>query len=458
MLICTVNTGTSFFSATVIFSILGFMAKEKGVEISDVVKSGPGLAFLVYPEVVGKLYPSFLWALLFFFMLFILGIDSQFCCAESLITGLVDNWASVLRPNRQKFVTGLLIFMFFLGMPMITQGGVFIFQLMDFYAASGMSLLWYTFFQTIAISWVFGARKMYNCIELMIGHKIHWYWLLCWVGIAPAFMIFVFLFYFIKYTPIMYGKDYSYPAWGEMLGFMIILSSMIWVPGYFVYYLLTTPGTLKERLILGITPVIQPRADAVIAMEKLKMLEAQKVAENDLEMRLVEDLGIVPSKKRVERKEKARQRKVNFGRNSEQSADGKVNTLEKKKKGLNFFKKGKKDSQSGDELSDHEQSNEEAVLSYEPVIQQELKYTRPVIILGPIKDRVNNDLIYDFPDKFGCCVPHTTREKKDDEIDGRDYYFVNSREQMERDIQNHLFIEAGQFHGNLYGTSVQSVR
>ena len=69
-----------------------------------------------------------------------------------------------------------------------------------------------------------------------------------------------------------------------------------------------------------------------------------------------EDLGIIPSKKRVERKEKSRQRKVAFGRNSEQSADGKISTLEKKKKGLNknFFKKNKKDSQSGDELSDHE--------------------------------------------------------------------------------------------------------
>lgn len=172
-----------------------------------------------------------------------------------------------------------------------------------------------------------------------------------------------------------------------------------------------------------------------------------------------EDLGIVPSKKRVERKEKARQRRVNFGRNSEQTADGKVNTLDKKKKSLNFFKKGnKKDSTSGDETSDHEQSIEETVVSYESVIQQELKYTRPVIVLGPIKDRINNDLIYDYPDKFGCCVPHTTREKKDGEIHGRDYYFVDSREQMEKDIQNHLFIEAGQFHGNLYGTSVQSVR
>lgn len=43
-------------------------------------------------------------------------------------------------------------------------------------------------------------------------------------------------------------------------------------------------------------------------------------------------------------------------------------------------------------------------------------------------------------------------------MDGRDYHFVASREQMERDIQNHLFIEAGQYNDNLYGTSVASVR
>jgi hypothetical protein len=55
-------------------------------------------------------------------------------------------------------------------------------------------------------------------------------------------------------------------------------------------------------------------------------------------------------------------------------------------------------------------------------------------------------------------IPDTTRPKREYEVDGRDYHFVASREQMERDIQNHLFIEAGQYNDNLYGTSVASVR
>jgi len=57
----------------------------------------------------------------------------------------------------------------------------------------------------------------------------------------------------------------------------------------------------------------------------------------------------------------------------------------------------------------------------------------------------------------GCCTVDTTRPSRDYEVDGRDYHFVASREQMEHDIQNHLFIEAGQYNGNLYGTSVTSV-
>ncbi|XP_016394031.1 discs large homolog 1-like protein isoform X3 [Sinocyclocheilus rhinocerous] len=149
----------------------------------------------------------------------------------------------------------------------------------------------------------------------------------------------------------------------------------------------------------------------------------------------VEEMGVIPSKRRVEKKERARLKTVKFNSKSREKGDNPDDMLSK--------------GQSG---------QEEYVLSYEPVCQQEVNYSRPVIILGPMKDRVNDDLISEFPDKFGSCVPHTTRPKRDYEVDGRDYHFVVSREQMERDIQEHKFIEAGQYNSHLYGTSVQSVR
>lgn len=45
------------------------------------------------------------------------------------------------------------------------------------------------------------------------------------------------------------------------------------------------------------------------------------------------------------------------------------------------------------------------ILSYEGVQQIEISYTRPVVLLGPLKDRINDDLISEFPDQFGSCVP-----------------------------------------------------
>ncbi|XP_077052955.1 discs large homolog 1-like protein isoform X21 [Siphateles boraxobius] len=185
----------------------------------------------------------------------------------------------------------------------------------------------------------------------------------------------------------------------------------------------------------------------------------------------VEEMGVIPSKRRVEKKERARLKTVKFNSKSREKGQS---LNDKRKKNLfsrkfTFYKNKEASEPETSDVDQHVTSNasdsessyrgqEEYVLSYEPVCQQEVNYARPVIILGPMKDRVNDDLISEFPDKFGSCVPHTTRPKRDYEVDGRDYHFVVSREQMERDIQEHKFIEAGQYNSHLYGTSVQSVK
>ncbi|XP_028749907.1 disks large homolog 1 isoform X22 [Peromyscus leucopus] len=170
-----------------------------------------------------------------------------------------------------------------------------------------------------------------------------------------------------------------------------------------------------------------------------------------------DEVGVIPSKRRVEKKERARLKTVKF--NSKARGDKGEIPDDMGSKGLKHVTSNASDSESSyHEYGCSKGGQEEYVLSYEPVNQQEVNYTRPVIILGPMKDRVNDDLISEFPDKFGSCVPHTTRPKRDYEVDGRDYHFVTSREQMEKDIQEHKFIEAGQYNNHLYGTSVQSVR
>ncbi|KAF7228487.1 disks large homolog 3 isoform X3 [Nothobranchius furzeri] len=187
-----------------------------------------------------------------------------------------------------------------------------------------------------------------------------------------------------------------------------------------------------------------------------------------------EQIGVIPSKKRVEKKERARLKTVKFhGRTGMIESNRTVRVKRKKSFNLSrkfpFYKSKENIVQELVEseqcltsnTSDSESSSkgqEDTILSYEPVIRQEIHYTRPVIILGPMKDRVNDDLISEFPHKFGSCVPHTTRPRRENEIDGQDYHFVGSREQMEKDIQDNKFIEAGQFNENLYGTSILSVR
>ena len=203
-------------------------------------------------------------------------------------------------------------------------------------------------------------------------------------------------------------------------------------------------------------------------------------------------LAIIPSKRRVEKKERQRLKKVNFSGNgggnrtdvnhhhsNGSSSSSSSSAADKKKKTLAFsrkfpFMKSKEQIMSEDEAAggssrldvgggsgnDHSTSTpaEDTVISYETVVQEDVDYARPIVVLGVMKDRINDDLIAENPDAFGSCVPHTTRARRDYEIDGRDYHFVESRRQMESDIANHLFIEAGQYNDNLYGTSIVSVR
>uniref|UniRef100_A0AAY4CKE3 Transporter n=1 Tax=Denticeps clupeoides TaxID=299321 RepID=A0AAY4CKE3_9TELE len=253
-----INSGTSFFAGFVVFSVLGFMAAEQGVDISRVAESGPGLAFIAYPKAVTLMPLAPLWAVLFFFMLLVLGLDSQFVGVEGFITGLMDMLPpkSLIGSLRREVIVAICCgICFILDLSMVTEGGMYVFQLFDYYSASGMTLLWQAFWECVVIAWVYGADRFMDDVARMIGYRPLPYMKWCWLYITPLVCIGVFLFHVVNYERLVYNGVYVYPWWGELLGWALALSSMLCIPFTVLYRLLHCKGSLPERWQHLTTPV-----------------------------------------------------------------------------------------------------------------------------------------------------------------------------------------------------------
>ncbi|XP_033825015.1 sodium- and chloride-dependent creatine transporter 1 [Periophthalmus magnuspinnatus] len=257
-MLALINSGTSFFAGFVVFSVLGFMAAEQGVDISKVAESGPGLAFIAYPKAVTLMPLAPLWAALFFFMLLILGLDSQFVGVEGLITGIMDMLPpkSALGSLQREVVAAICcLICFLIDMSMVTEGGMYVFQLFDYYSASGITLLWQAFWECVVIAWVYGADRFMDDVARMIGYQPLPYMKWCWSYITPLVCVGVFFFHVVNYKPLTYNTVYTYPLWGELLGWTLALSSMLCIPLTVLYKILRCKGSLRERWQHLTTPV-----------------------------------------------------------------------------------------------------------------------------------------------------------------------------------------------------------
>ncbi|TRY60883.1 hypothetical protein DNTS_035149 [Danionella cerebrum] len=253
-----INSGTSFFAGFVVFSVLGFMAAEQGVDISNVAESGPGLAFIAYPKAVSLMPFAPLWAVLFFLMLLVLGLDSQFVGVEGFITGVMDMLPpkSFIGSLRREVVVAICcVICFTIDLSMVTEGGMYVFQLFDYYSASGITLLWQAFWECVVVAWVYGADRFMDDVARMIGYRPLPYMKWCWSYITPVVCMGVFFFHVANYKRLVYNAVYVYPWWGEMLGWFLALSSMLCIPLTLLYKLLHCKGSLTERWQHLTTPI-----------------------------------------------------------------------------------------------------------------------------------------------------------------------------------------------------------
>ncbi|KAM4875189.1 sodium-dependent neutral amino acid transporter B(0)AT1-like [Thomomys bottae] len=300
VIVSVINGFTSVFAATVIYSIIGFRATERfddcfhrniltlmnGFDLpegsvtqenfeamqqmcnatnpvtyaqlqfqtcdlnsflSEGVE-GTGLAFIVFTEAITKMPVSPLWSVLFFIMLFCLGLSSMFGNMEGVVVPLQDlnifpkKWPKELLTGIICLVTYLIAFIFSL------NSGQYWVSLLDQYAGS-IPLLIVAFSEMFSVVYIYGIDRFNRDIKFMIGHKPNLFWQAMWRVISPLIMLVIFLFFFVievtkKMTYIVWDPDYEefpkspridYPGWAYAVVVVVTGVPSLIIPCFAIY-------------------------------------------------------------------------------------------------------------------------------------------------------------------------------------------------------------------------------
>ncbi|GFO30481.1 sodium- and chloride-dependent glycine transporter 1-like [Plakobranchus ocellatus] len=261
---------TSFYGGFVIFSVVGFMAREANVSVTDVATEGPGLALVAYPEAISKLPVPQIWAVLFFFMLLLLGLDSQFGQFETVVAGLMEAFPRLLRNKRVYLTFGLALFSYIVSLPIATQGGIYVFTLLDWFV-SAFCVMITSLIECLVIGWIYGVDRFSDDIQLMIGKRPGLFMKSCWTVVTPGLMLCVFIFTCAKYTLPVYD-GYVFPTWANAIGFFISVIPIIPIPVGMVIALKQQQGSCLQRLRAS----LRPASDWGPALRKYSALYSER--------------------------------------------------------------------------------------------------------------------------------------------------------------------------------------
>ncbi|XP_077996417.1 sodium- and chloride-dependent GABA transporter ine-like [Glandiceps talaboti] len=249
MTVSFVNAATSLLSATMIFATLGYMAYIAGVEVDDVATDGHTLIFVAVPTAIAEMTGSNVWSLLYFLMVCCLAVDSQFAMTEVIVITMMDECPHFVKKylrHKEILVLLVVVLAFVIGIPTVFQGGIYWFELMDWYTAI-VALTIVALCEVIAISYIYGAGRLSRNVKEMLGESPNIFFRVCWWVITPLLCTLIFLSYCASYDVVAYD-DYVYPDWAEVLGWIVASLAIVWIPIGMVHAVCVAEGNIKQKL------------------------------------------------------------------------------------------------------------------------------------------------------------------------------------------------------------------
>lgn len=230
LFIATINSLTSLMSGFIIFSVLGHISVMVGQDITELATQGPELVFVAYPQALSEMMPPALWSTMFFFCLFVLGIDSVFSsveCCNNALEDILHNQG--YKAVRKEFIAlAVCAVAFCLALPNVFDGGIYFYKLMDWYTCV-QSLAIMAAVEVVVVLWIYGSTNLCKDVHMATGKRPPTVFEWLWWTLTPVLVVVIMVFSIIGYSKITYG-DYEYPSWAEGLGWGLACISLVCIP------------------------------------------------------------------------------------------------------------------------------------------------------------------------------------------------------------------------------------
>jgi len=198
---CFANCFYSVFAGFAVFGVLGYMAHTKGVGIDKIIKSGPSLAFVAYPEAISNLpFLRNLFGVLFFTALFLAGLSSAISLVEAFACAVTDKFNF----KRTKVVTISCLFGFLGSIVFTTRAGLFWLDIVDHFLTN-YGLIFAGILECIAVGWFLKVSVLRKHINEVSAWKIKKGWDYAIKIFTPGILIIIFLTNLIGEVTLAYG-------------------------------------------------------------------------------------------------------------------------------------------------------------------------------------------------------------------------------------------------------------
>nr|XP_019833860.1 PREDICTED: orphan sodium- and chloride-dependent neurotransmitter transporter NTT5-like [Bos indicus] len=208
------------------------------------VMIGPGVVIVTFSDIVSLFSGPTFWSIVTFLLLVNLGLSTVIGIIQGIITPLQDTFSS-LREHSKLLTVGVCVPMFLGSLLFVRPSGSYYVNLLDDYWVS-LPLFFIVILETIAMAWIYGARRFLTDLSIMMGHPISPIYRWLWCFLSPFVLLVLFLSTLIhlsvkEITYLAWDSRIShevtriYPSWAKALLIFLVVITVLPVPVYFFY-------------------------------------------------------------------------------------------------------------------------------------------------------------------------------------------------------------------------------